>query len=110
VPQSAERNKEKYEARKTYFRKLLGSECVDCGSDENLEFDHIDPELKRFSVSQIMLGRFDVLEEEMEKCQLLCHECHGVKSAMERETAALARRAARRAPVTFDGLVSARKK
>jgi len=30
---------------------MLGGRCVRCGATEDLEFDHIDPSTKRFTIS-----------------------------------------------------------
>lgn len=64
----------------------LGGKCNQCGSLENLEFDHIDPATKTFSVSN-WLGRtkFDFWEE-VKKCQLLCNTCHIAKHAIAKNT------------------------
>lgn len=34
--------------------ELLGGRCVDCGSTEDLEFDHIDRSEKRFTIGDIL--------------------------------------------------------
>lgn len=48
--------------------------CALCGSDENLEVDHIDPAVKSFSVHWGM--RADLLAIELSKCRALCEKCH----------------------------------
>lgn len=40
--------------RRVQLIELLGGKCVRCGSTNDLEFDHIDPETKRFAVGSDM--------------------------------------------------------
>ena len=52
--------------------------CVVCGSKRNLELDHIDRNTK---VSHdIWSWNKKRQEEEISKCQILCHECHSKKT------------------------------
>jgi hypothetical protein len=64
--------------------ELLGGKCVRCGSTDDLEFDHIDPETKRFAVGSDMSKAWDVLVEEALKTQLLCRPCHVDKGSEDR--------------------------
>ena len=61
----------------------LGGKCVGCGTTENLQFDHIDrtTKNKKFKSIQGSLNRkLEDLIAEVDKCQLLCRECHITKS------------------------------
>ena len=62
----------------------MGGKCVECGSEEELEFDHINPTEKEFSISTRWSVMDVALEEELAKCQLLCHDCHLTKTKGER--------------------------
>lgn len=64
---------------------LLGAECVNCGSTDNLEFDHINRDRKddRHLLSQLWGSSWQRIEQELEKCQLLCKDCHWFKTATE---------------------------
>lgn len=66
-------------------RELLGGKCTECGTLENLEFDHIYKESKCFTLSGQAGGvskeRWD---NEVAKCQLLCRMCHLEKTKRER--------------------------
>jgi hypothetical protein len=55
-----------------------------CGSTDELEFDHIDPETKVFAVGSDMSRAWDKLVEEALKCQLPCRECHVAKGIEDR--------------------------
>lgn len=57
--------------------------CVDCGTEENLQLDHVDPSQKVshsiWSWSQV---RRDV---ETAKCEVRCQPCHVVKTKVNQE-------------------------
>lgn len=58
---------------------LENGPCVVCGSSENLELDHIVPEEK---VSHnIWSWSYEKRIEELNKCQVLCHQCHLKKTS-----------------------------
>ncbi len=60
----------------------LNGPCVKCGSHLNLEVDHIDPEAK---VShKVWSWAKPRREAELAKCQVLCRECHILKTHGER--------------------------
>ncbi len=60
--------------------EYLGGECVKCKSKEKLEIDHIDPKTKEFSpLVKYSLSKLYLLPE-LNKCQLLCEDCHRVKT------------------------------
>ena len=54
----------------------LGGCCVRCGTTENIEFDHIEPGSKSFRISQKIQFPLKYLKSELDKCQLLCTQCH----------------------------------
>tara|TARA_B100001059_G_C17294102_1_gene314193 strand:+ start:42 stop:491 length:450 start_codon:yes stop_codon:yes gene_type:complete len=69
--------------KKRYYEKLsesmekLGGKCVKCGATERLEFDHIDPKNKSFEITRgLLMGDREKFQEELDKCQLLCYDCH----------------------------------
>lgn len=55
--------------------------CVICSSWEELELDHIDPELKE--THKIWSWSKERREEELAKCQPLCVGCHAAKTRSE---------------------------
>lgn len=65
---------------------LLVHPCVDCDEAriEVLEFDHIDPRTKTREIS-FMLGRrvWDVIFTEMQKCDVVCANCHRRRTASQ---------------------------
>jgi hypothetical protein len=67
--------------RKQELIDLLGGKCKNCGYDKNLAglcFHHLDPNVKEFGISMRELTNTSMLrlKEEVEKCILLCHNCH----------------------------------
>jgi hypothetical protein len=75
---------EQYRSRRAAF--FDGKACVQCGSTESLEADHIDPATK--SVRSSSLWRLSETEHliELSKCQALCRRCHWAKSAEEKRS------------------------
>lgn len=62
-----------------------GKTCGMCGSTERLEIDHYDPEEKSFTIHWGISWK--KLQAELEKCWVLCHDCHLEKTLSERPAA-----------------------
>lgn len=74
----------------------LGGRCVNCGSTNDLQFDHREQGTRRFCITERIGGRWSTIEAELVKCQLLCFECHARKHEAEcPQAAALIRGGAR---------------
>ncbi len=58
------------------YKKNLS--CVKCGEQENicLEFHHLNPEKKEFTIGSAVSRSWDVIEKELQKCVILCSNCH----------------------------------
>ena len=70
----------KRQKRKKELIDMLGGKCVNCGSKNNLEFDHLEPSQKKFKISEILdWGELNI-KAETSKCQLLCKQCHHQKT------------------------------
>lgn len=67
---------------RTQLQALLGGKCIDCGitNPRLLDFDHVDPLQKHFMISQSLNKPFQVLVEEVKKCELRCPNCHRLKT------------------------------
>lgn len=76
--------------RRKFLVEHLGGKCVGCGITENLQFDHIDRTQKLFSISKKLDYSLEKLLPEVEKCQLLCYECHELKSTINHDKDKLA--------------------
>jgi len=75
----------RYHERRQYALDLLGSVCSTCGTDEDLNFDHIDQDTKLFPISKLWSVSRKRFEEEIRKCQVLCQPCHIEKSKMNQD-------------------------
>jgi hypothetical protein len=78
------------EKKREYARKWMANrrseyfkdkKCVECGSTEHLELDHIDPETKENHA--IWSWSEERRNKELKKCQVLCKKCHREKSNKE---------------------------
>ena len=87
-------NKEKYVAKarvwsdneaKNFFTWLSDKSCIDCGISDIrvLEFDHVRG-VKAGNISK-MLGAVsrERLLEELEKCDIVCANCHRIRTAKQ---------------------------
>jgi len=65
--------------KKQWCIEYLGGKCARCGYDKcaaALEFHHRNPEEKEFQFSQYQKASYERLARELEKCELLCSNCH----------------------------------
>ena len=75
-----------YEWHRQHFLDYLGGKCECCGTTENLEFDHIDPNSKHLNFTSLIpetppgYPYTELVLEEADKCQLLCKSCHEKKT------------------------------
>lgn len=64
-----------------------GAKCSNCGYDRSivaLDFDHIDPAAKTFPISQnLAVAKWERLVAEVEKCRVLCANCHRIHTFEE---------------------------
>lgn len=79
-------NRRRFEKKKRAV-EYLGGKCVDCGYDkyiEALEFDHIDPSKKEFSISGNHCVSWERIKKELDKCEIRCANCHRERHAREK--------------------------
>ena len=56
-----------------------GGSCAICGYDKYpgaLEFHHVNPKDKDFTISRFKNRKFELIKDELDKCVLLCSNCH----------------------------------
>lgn len=82
-------NKSRQQKRRQIVASLKTDRgCVDCGYNahpEALEFDHLPEFHKSFDISQGLRTRgLDAILAEIEKCEVVCGNCHAVRTANRR--------------------------
>lgn len=73
------RSVERFRSSKAKAVKFKGGKCEKCGYDKcmgALQFHHPDPKTKDPNFHKMKCWSFDKVEKELEKCQLLCANCH----------------------------------
>lgn len=68
--------------------EYLGGKCNDCGIQSDIpaiyDFHHKDPKEKDFAISQSGSTRsWKLVERELDKCVLLCSNCHRIRHYLE---------------------------
>ena len=61
--------------------KYLGGECKKCGWKGNqavFQFHHINFKKKDFSIGDVANKSWNIIKTELEKCILLCANCHSI--------------------------------
>lgn len=65
--------------RKQQYISYKGNRCQICGYNKYygaLEFHHLDPTQKEFEISSLRFKSFDKVKSELDKCILVCSNCH----------------------------------
>jgi hypothetical protein len=73
-----ERQREVYRERKQRCIDYKGGVCATCGEMPHpsaMDFHHVDPSTKSFSIG-FGSKSFDKIKEELDKCVMLCANCH----------------------------------
>lgn len=72
---------------KTQFVELAGGCCQKCGYKESiaaLDFHHVDPQCKDSEIMRLIYrNKYEETYKEIDKCCLLCANCHRTYTAME---------------------------
>lgn len=65
-------------AKKVKAIEILGGKCEHCGNYNifQLTFHHTDSTEKKYNINDIIDHRWSLIEKEIKKCKLLCHNCH----------------------------------
>lgn len=81
------RKKRSKNRRKLIDQIKLSKGCLHCGYKSHavaLDFDHLNPSEKRFNISQyFVFASTKDLMKEIAKCQVLCANCHRVKTQQD---------------------------
>lgn len=68
--------------RKSLAVKYKQSKCLDCGGsypDCVYDFHHLDPSTKDYNPSTSMKLSLEVMYAELDKCVMLCSNCHRIR-------------------------------
>jgi hypothetical protein len=79
--QTYELQQERGKKRKLELIAQAGGSCTICGYKKNysaLVFHHLDPKMKdmKLDLRSLSNNSMKVIQAELVKCQLLCHNCH----------------------------------
>ena len=74
----------RYEIRHAALNQMKSHPCMDCGGKFSpcaMDFDHRPGEIKVGSIAILMAGgRMTAMKEEVKKCDLVCANCHRVRT------------------------------
>lgn len=74
------RSVQRFRNNKIKAVKYLGGKCLKCGYDKcagSLHFHHRDPDKKDPNWIRLKNWNFEKIKKELDKCDLLCANCHG---------------------------------
>ena len=83
-----ERVTRRQQATLAWLRDIRRVPCMDCGRSfppHAMDFDHRDPKTKSFSLASlnVYLKNRAVLETEMTKCDVICGNCHRIRTTAQ---------------------------
>ena len=84
--------RERIQGLETWMREFKGSRaCADCGGffhPAAMTFHHLPGSTKRADVSNLLYSGYrQVLLDEIAKCELVCANCHAVRTFMRKQAA-----------------------
>lgn len=87
-PEVRAREQERSKAHDAHIKHILDSikltaGCIDCGYREHpvaMDFDHLPGTKKLFNVSQALWRPLATILAEIEKCEVVCANCHRIRT------------------------------
>lgn len=70
------------------LKEAKNKPCMDCGGTFPscaMQFDHREPSDKKFEIGRNIYMPWASLEKEMAKCDLVCANCHAVRTHSRKE-------------------------
>lgn len=75
--------------RRTALREIKDIPCKDCNTPYPyyvMQFDHREPSTKLFDIgTEFASYSWDVVLKEIEKCDVVCANCHSIRSHLQRQ-------------------------
>ncbi len=68
---------------RAYIDEAKAGPCTDCGQtfpSVCMAFDHLDPDDKYRGVAQMLCFSVETIQKEIDKCELVCHNCHALRT------------------------------
>lgn len=90
-PCTRRQQQRRFEARKEYLRSLKDGPCADCGQRFHfsaMQWDHRPGTDKKFQLSRAHHRPDEEIEAELAKCDLVCANCHAVRTWTRMQEAA----------------------
>jgi hypothetical protein len=80
---AAKRDRQRLQAQEFVVARLTSSSCIDCGESDivTLEFDHLRDKVKDISSMVHSGSALSTIEQEIEKCEIVCANCHRRRTA-----------------------------
>lgn len=76
--------RERYERNRQKLHEYkLAKGCADCGYNAHhagLELDHLPGKGKRATVSSLLGRGWNIVQKELERCDVVCGTCHGIRT------------------------------
>lgn len=79
---------ERYRLRRKMLDEIKDRPCADCGGrfpPYVMDFDHRDPRQKSAGVSHFFSANPDRLQAEIDKCDVVCSNCHRIRTHHQRQ-------------------------
>lgn len=79
IPCEKKRLWEQHRGFKQKCVEYKGGKCCKCGYNKCLpamDFHHIDPSQKDYQISELRTKNWKIVQSELDKCVLLCRNCH----------------------------------
>lgn len=95
--QDSARNAEKKREVRAYVRAAKSRPCMDCGGVFDpicMDFDHRPGEVKLYNVAQLN-SSIPAVKREIAKCDLVCANCHRLRTASRARSKAVGETASR---------------
>ena len=76
------RSRERRRGFKEKCVEYKGGICEECGYSKcvaALSFHHLDSSKKEFQISDTRYKKWEIVKDELDKCELLCNNCHAEK-------------------------------